>query len=359
MTMILSVMALGIALLLGVFFVLARRSNPFWAPLAVIPLAFTPLFVGCVFAAQTVIDGFRGMAAGEAGSMTSALEAISRANEFVLAAQVATGAVLLLVAAFTFTAIGTGLRSGAEALSSLGVIALAGTSVVVLGALTLSHVAARAVSFPLAVIASDNGRPIEDPDLPRTRKALEDLGVEGKDMTEVGATIAGYLIAAAVGSFVLLLVSVLSFVLSAVSLGKATFARSLGIAGLSIAVLGAAASAAGFVRHRALAGEIARVRGSWEAPSSSPANFQAATPEEGKELVAPVKIRDVAPLYPEEAVRARVEGQVVVEAVIDVQGNVQEVRVIESVPLLDASASRRSSSGSTPRRRWRESPVVS
>ena len=54
--------------------------------------------------------------------------------------------------------------------------------------------------------------------------------------------------------------------------------------------------------------------------------------------VAPRKIADARPLYPEIARRARVEGTVVLEAVLDPTGRVTQLRVMKSVPLLDQAA---------------------
>jgi protein TonB len=55
-------------------------------------------------------------------------------------------------------------------------------------------------------------------------------------------------------------------------------------------------------------------------------------------MKAPQKIVDVAPAYPAVAQRARIEGVVILEAVIDAQGRVQSVRVLRSIALLDQAA---------------------
>jgi len=55
-------------------------------------------------------------------------------------------------------------------------------------------------------------------------------------------------------------------------------------------------------------------------------------------LQAPRKIRDVAPRYPAIAQSSRVEGVVILEAVIAEDGSVQDVRVLRSKPLLDEAA---------------------
>jgi protein TonB len=52
----------------------------------------------------------------------------------------------------------------------------------------------------------------------------------------------------------------------------------------------------------------------------------------------PRKIYDVAPAYPTIARTANVEGVVIIEAVIAVDGTVRDARVLRSVPLLDRAA---------------------
>jgi protein TonB len=52
----------------------------------------------------------------------------------------------------------------------------------------------------------------------------------------------------------------------------------------------------------------------------------------------PRKLNDVAPRYPELAQRAGIEGVVIIEAVIAVDGTVRDARVLRSVPLLDRAA---------------------
>jgi len=52
----------------------------------------------------------------------------------------------------------------------------------------------------------------------------------------------------------------------------------------------------------------------------------------------PAKIRDAQPIYPVIAQSARVQGVVILEAVIGVDGRVKEARVLRSIPLLDQAA---------------------
>lgn len=55
-------------------------------------------------------------------------------------------------------------------------------------------------------------------------------------------------------------------------------------------------------------------------------------------LQPPKKLKDVPPVYPAAAQEARVQGVVIMEARIDEQGNVTDVRTVRSIPLLDQAA---------------------
>lgn len=87
----------------------------------------------------------------------------------------------------------------------------------------------------------------------------------------------------------------------------------------------------------AVAGEIAALRAALlkgeeaaPAPSTGPVRL--------REAEAPKPIKRVDPVYPAVAQNARVEGIVILDAVIDVLGNVKDVTVIRSIPLLDQAA---------------------
>ncbi len=58
----------------------------------------------------------------------------------------------------------------------------------------------------------------------------------------------------------------------------------------------------------------------------------------GGDIREPRLRQGVSPVYPAIARRARIQGVVVLEAVIDVLGNVTHLRVIESVPMLEQAA---------------------
>ena len=58
----------------------------------------------------------------------------------------------------------------------------------------------------------------------------------------------------------------------------------------------------------------------------------------GGTIRTPTKTRDARPVYPVEAQADRVQGVVIVEAIIGTDGNVANARVLRSIPRLDAAA---------------------
>lgn len=71
-------------------------------------------------------------------------------------------------------------------------------------------------------------------------------------------------------------------------------------------------------------------------PAPPPA--PAAPPHVGGQIQPPRKIVDVAPVYPPIARAAHAQGVVILEALIGEDGSVRDVRVLRSLPLLDAAA---------------------
>lgn len=58
----------------------------------------------------------------------------------------------------------------------------------------------------------------------------------------------------------------------------------------------------------------------------------------GGQIKAPTQISKVQPVYPADALAARVQGIVILEAIIGVDGRVTDAKVLRSVPLLDEAA---------------------
>jgi protein TonB len=56
------------------------------------------------------------------------------------------------------------------------------------------------------------------------------------------------------------------------------------------------------------------------------------------DIKPPKLLKEVAPVYPEIARQARVEGVVIIEATTDIYGRVVSWRVLRSIPLLDQAA---------------------
>lgn len=71
----------------------------------------------------------------------------------------------------------------------------------------------------------------------------------------------------------------------------------------------------------------------------------------GGSIKAPTQTSKVQPVYPAEALAARVQGIVILEAIIGVDGSVTDTKVLRSVPLLDQAAMNAV-------RQWRYTPTL-
>ena len=58
----------------------------------------------------------------------------------------------------------------------------------------------------------------------------------------------------------------------------------------------------------------------------------------GGTIKAPTKVRNVNPVYPQDALDAKVQGVVIMEARIERDGTVSRARVLKSIPMLDDAA---------------------
>lgn len=58
----------------------------------------------------------------------------------------------------------------------------------------------------------------------------------------------------------------------------------------------------------------------------------------GGTIKAPTKVKNVNPMYPEDAKAARVQGVVIIEARVERDGTVGDARILRSIPMLDQAA---------------------
>ena len=96
---------------------------------------------------------------------------------------------------------------------------------------------------------------------------------------------------------------------------------------------------------------VANARGSEPPDVPAPSSPTATAPVRvGGTIKPPVKTYDVRPVYPQEALAARVTGIVVLEAIIGVDGTVTDTKVVRGVQLLNDAAQ-------TAVRQWRFEPT--
>jgi TonB family protein len=73
-------------------------------------------------------------------------------------------------------------------------------------------------------------------------------------------------------------------------------------------------------------------------PAATPAAAPVAPVRVGGAIAEPRKTRHVSPTYPADALQARLQGTVILECTIDVEGAVADVRVLRGQPLLTEAA---------------------
>jgi protein TonB len=93
---------------------------------------------------------------------------------------------------------------------------------------------------------------------------------------------------------------------------------------------------AGGVEGGVVGGVLGGVVG--EPPDATPLPTPTKAVRVGGDIREPRKVVDVAPVYPEIAMKAGVQGIVVVEATIDVKGRVTNATVLKGLPMLDEAA---------------------
>jgi len=86
-------------------------------------------------------------------------------------------------------------------------------------------------------------------------------------------------------------------------------------------------------------------------PSPAPPPAPTTPVRIGGELRPPALVSRVEPIYPEFAVRAHVEGVVILEAIVGVDGCVEDVRILRSIQLLNQAAI-------DAVRQWRYAPLL-
>jgi periplasmic protein TonB len=86
-------------------------------------------------------------------------------------------------------------------------------------------------------------------------------------------------------------------------------------------------------------------------PPPLPAPVARAPVRVGGAVTVPALVTRIEPVYPPLAVRAQVQGVVILEAVVDQHGEVEKVSVLRSIPLLDRAAMEAV-------RQWRYSPLL-
>jgi protein TonB len=82
----------------------------------------------------------------------------------------------------------------------------------------------------------------------------------------------------------------------------------------------------------------ADMRGVGQSAEPAQATGASESPATGGDITPPRAVKQTRPKYPQNAFDQKIEGEVVIEVMIDTKGRVTNARVIKSVPGLDTAA---------------------
>lgn len=103
-------------------------------------------------------------------------------------------------------------------------------------------------------------------------------------------------------------------------------------------IAGVAGGVPGGVPGGVIGGVLGGIPGVAPPPPAPPPAAPRPPVRTGGQVQAPALMKRVPPVYPPSAVRAKVEGVVILEATVGRDGRVEDVAILRSVPLLDRAA---------------------
>lgn len=255
MTQILTGVPLAVVLFVAAAVLLRRRSNPYAMAALAATLAPVPALFAWFRATRALVDRFQSISGGVPAEMaTSLARALTAANDSVLQGQLASAAIV--VAAILLALLGLTRKPlrPAESSSSRSRLVAATAFAALVGSVVLYEIATDAILFPLAVVASQQGR--ADPNLALTTEAAKALFMDSTSQDAVSSKVGEYLGAATLGSVLIMGLCVVGFVVGLVTSAGPSFPRSSAVVGLVLVVLLGAATARELVRHQAIEGEL-------------------------------------------------------------------------------------------------------
>jgi len=120
---------------------------------------------------------------------------------------------------------------------------------------------------------------------------------------------------------------------------------------LEVATSGSEEGIPGGVEGGVLTGVVGGVVGGFEIEAPPPPPAPRVPVRVGGQILPPALVHRVEPVYPAVAVAAHVEGTIILEAVVDEEGRVENIRVLRSIKLLDNAAMEAV-------RQWRYRPLL-
>jgi hypothetical protein len=258
----------AVALFVGAAFLLRRRSNPYALAALGATIAPVPALFSWFRATRALVERFHAVSVAAPDEMAATMtRALTAANDGVFRGQLGTAGVALLLFFLAIFSLSRSPERPAEASSSRSRLVGTTAFVALVSSLALYEIATDAVLFPLAVVASQQGR--ADARLPLTTEAAKALFMDSTSQDAVSSKVGEYMGAATIGSFLVMAVSVVGFVVSLVTSAGESFPRSSAVVGLVLVVALGAMTARELGRLRAIDGELRIIEARTAAPEGA------------------------------------------------------------------------------------------
>jgi hypothetical protein len=255
MTQSLAGVPMAVVLFVAAAFLLRRRSNPYALAALGATLAPVPALFAWFRASRAMGERFQAVSASEPAEMARSMtHALSTTNGEARFGQTGTGAVVLLLLALALFGLSQQRPRDAEGSSSRSRLVSMTAFVAIVSSIAVYEIGTDAVLLPLAVVASQQGRP--DASIPLTTEAAKALFMDATSQDAVSSKVSEYAGAATLGSLLVMGLCVAGFVTSLLASAGASFPRSSAVVGLVLVLLLGAATLWETSRHRAIDGEL-------------------------------------------------------------------------------------------------------
>jgi TonB family protein len=321
---------------------------------ASIPMALLSLAVVWFLGAREIINGFRAIPLDGSPQLDTVLETLEGVRVLTSNGTIGCLALLAAVGLAGIVMLREPPRTKSNGSGGRSTILVLGATASVIAGLGAGALGTRFFPLPIAILLVDHT--IDPQAMPLSSRSVEGLDLAPDNLGRVTLELATRVKNLALAATVALVVSVIGMVLGWVvtltgSISRWALPGSLGLTALAAVGSTLQARELAALKHEIAFAQTTLAVSSMPKPRTPEPPGQDIAGEPVKlvhlpggairiegDIAPPRKVKDASPVYPREAVESRSEGTVVLEALIDSEGNVTRVKVLRSVPLLDQAA---------------------